>query len=104
MAVHLIQILLPLRDDKGRNFSPAKYDSIADELTDRFGGVTAYTRTPAQGRWKGGSQRTSEEDIVVMEVMVAHLEPKWWREYRTGLERTFEQESIVVRAQEIERL
>ena len=68
--MHLIQILLPSRDAKGRGFPEAKYDVVAAELTDRYGGITAYTRTPAEGRWKPGSEAASLEDVVVFEVMV----------------------------------
>jgi hypothetical protein len=100
----LVQILLPLRDAKGRGFPEAKYDAVAHELTERFGGVTAYTRTPAEGRWKPGGEAASQEDVVVVEVMVTALDPKWWRGYRKTLERSFQQRSIIIRAQDIQLL
>jgi hypothetical protein len=104
VAMHLVQILLPLHDAKGRGFPKAKYETMASELTNLFGGVTAYTRTPAEGRWKPGGQPATEEDIVVFEAMVETLDPKWWRKYRKDLERAFKQKSIVVRAQDIQLL
>lgn len=100
----LVQILLPLHDRKARGFPKAKYEAVASELTERFGGVTAFTRTPAEGRWKPGGAPASEDDIVVVEVMVEDLDPHWWRKYRKALERTFKQERIVVRAQDIQVL
>lgn len=100
----LVQILLPLHDRKGRGFPKAKYETVASELTERFGGVTAFTRTPAEGRWKPGGAATHEDDIVVVEVMVERLDPAWWMKYRKKLERAFAQESIVVRAQDIQLL
>ena len=100
----LVQILLPLHDKKGRGFPKAKYETVASELTERFGGVTAFTRTPAEGRWKPGGAATHEDDIVVVEVMVERLDPAWWMKYRKKLERSFSQESIIVRAQDIQLL
>lgn len=102
--MHLVQILLPLHDAKGRGFPKSKYEAVAAELTDLFGGVTSFTRTPAEGQWKPGGQPASEDDIVVIEVMVGTLDPKWWGKYRKGLERAFKQTSIVVRAQDIQLL
>lgn len=102
--MYLVQILLPLRDAKGRGFQEAKYDAVSAELTDRFGGVTAFTRTPAEGRWKPGGEAASQEDMVVVEVMVKTLDEKWWRIYRKSLERAFRQKHIVVRAQDIQLL
>jgi hypothetical protein len=99
--VHLVQILLPLRDDKGRGFPKQHYDKVATVLTNRFGGVTAYTRTPAEGRWKEGGRPVSEDDVVVFEVMVERIEAGWWRTYRGSLERRFRQKNIIVRAQDI---
>lgn len=102
--MHLIQILLPLHDAKGGWFPKAKYEQVTTELTEKFGGVTAFTRTPAEGRWKPGGGPASEDDIVVVEVMTDNLDRKWWGKYRKELEKEFKQESIIVRAQDIRLL
>lgn len=102
--MQLVQILLPLRDDEGRGFPVRLFDDVAHTLTDRFGGVTAFTRTPAEGRWKPDTEKATAEDIIVIEVMVASLDRSWWHTYRLLLERTFKQQTIVVRAQSIELL
>ena len=99
--MHLVQILLPLRDAKGRGFPKQHYDRVATDLTNRFGGVTAYTRTPAEGRWKDGAQAVNEDEVVVFEVMVASVEESWWRAYRKSLERKFKQKHVIVRSQDI---
>jgi hypothetical protein len=96
--VHLVQILLPLRDNTGRPFPAALYEQVRGELTDRFGGVTAFMRAPAQGLWKE-SGRTVQDDIVVLEVMAGEIDTDWWRAYRHGLQATFRQDTIIVRAQ-----
>ncbi|WP_331312052.1 hypothetical protein [Methylobacterium oryzae] len=69
------------------------------ELSQRFGGLTAFTRAPAEGFWEEKSE-TARDDIVVFEVMTSELDPAWWAAYRRRLEACFRQDSIVVRAQE----
>ena len=49
MSHHLIQILLPLFDNGGQPFPRSDYMRVRSELTERFGGLTAFTRTPAEG-------------------------------------------------------
>ena len=76
-------------------------DTVAAELPERFGGLTAYARAPAAGLWQEASGRTQRDDIVVYEVMVETLEPPWWTQYRRRLEARFAQDELVVRAYEI---
>lgn len=103
MTRYLIQILLPLSDNDGQPFAHTEYARVRDELTGRFGGMTAFTRGPAEGFWKEKAD-TVRDDIVVFEVMGPDLDPGWWGRYRRTLEERFRQESIVVRAQEIRLL
>ncbi len=101
--MHLIQILLPLTDNDGHPFPRAAFEKVALELTKRFGGVTAFTRSPAEGRWKGQGH-TGAEEMVVIEVMVERLDETWWSKYRQSLETKFRQQHIVVRAQMVKLL
>jgi hypothetical protein len=96
--MHLIQILLPLYDNTGNAFGEELYAEVRRELTERFGGLTAFTRAPAQGLWKDEG-KTKRDDIVVFEVMADELDAAWWRHYRKKLEAAFRQDEIVVRAQ-----
>jgi hypothetical protein len=100
---HLVQILLPLTDNDGRAFEHALYSAIAQEMTDRFGGVTVYSRGPAEGFWDGGERR-DRDDILVMEVMTGTLDAAWWGRKREAWEREFRQDEVVVRAWPIRRL
>jgi len=100
--MHLIQILLPLEHD-GIPFPAEQYDRLEQELTDKFGGVTSYSRTPAEGRWKQGVQ-TEHDDIGVLEVMTEHVDRIWWSALRETLTREFRQDELVIRCQPIERL
>ncbi len=102
--MHLVQLLLPIRDDAGRAYPREHYDALARELTDRFGGVTAYSRAPATGLWESDSGETVRDQVVVYEVMVETLDPAWWAGLRVRLETQFAQEELVVRAHRIRRL
>jgi cytochrome c556 len=95
--MHLIEILLPLTDNSGRPFDAAKYAAIRQQLTERFGGLTAFTRSPAEGTTTDAG-KTVHDDIVVFEVMTEKLDLSWWRDYRQQLEREFQQDAIVARA------
>lgn len=101
--MHLVEILLPLRDNAGSPFPRTQLATVAAELTERFGGVTAFTRAPAEGLWHDGAEAVVD-DVVVVEVMVENLERDWWRAYRDELSRRFRQQELVVRAAAIERL
>lgn len=95
--MHLVQILLPLYDNDGAALPREAFHAVRDELTRRFGGLTAYTRAPAEGVWAEAGA-TTRDDIVVYEVMTDALDRDWWRDYRGALERRFRQQAIVVRA------
>jgi len=96
--MYLIQILLPLYDNDGHAFEQSDYLTLRSELTDRFGGVTAYMRAPARGVWKGDSGETTRDDIVIFEVMTQELDRVWWTGFRKEMERRFRQDSVIVRA------
>jgi hypothetical protein len=102
--MHLVQTLLPLLDDTGQRFSEATFDAVRRELTERFGGVTAFVRSPAIGLWKMPSGEVNRDEIVIVEVMVDALDTEWWRRYRDELAQTFRQDDLVVRAIAIEKL
>jgi hypothetical protein len=101
---HLIQILLPLHDNGGKPFARGLYQGVAAELTERFGGVTAFARSPGEGLWRVEGASTESDDVVVFEVMVEDLDPAWWGSYRQQLERRFRQDELVMRATSILRL
>lgn len=102
--MHLVQLLLPVRNENGQGYPQTLYEELVQRLTDRFGGVTAYARAPATGVWEAPSGRAVRDQVIVYEVMVEVLDPGWWAGLREELEVRFEQEELVVRAQEIQRL
>lgn len=101
--MHLVQLFLPLYDNEHRELPRELYRQVRRELTERFGGMTAFNRAPASGLWETDGE-TVEDELIIFEVMAEELDPGWWSEYRTELERRFRQEELVIRAQEIRRL
>jgi hypothetical protein len=101
--MHLVEIFLPLTDNNGPRFDSGLFERVRKELTDRFGGVTAFLRAPAEGTFNSGGAIVHDE-IVVIEVMVDDLDRRWWSTYRTELEAALTQDEIIIRASKIERL
>ena len=52
LTQHLVQLLLPIHLPDGSAVPPEAFARVRVELTERFGGVTAYSRSPATGLWK----------------------------------------------------
>lgn len=102
--MHLVQILLPLHDNRQKSFPREEYSRVRKELTERFGGLTVYTRAPAEGSWRPHEDYTSLDDIVIFEVMAAELDAGWWRRYRHELEARFRQDVIFIRAHQTQLL
>jgi hypothetical protein len=98
--MHLVQLLLPLYNNSGIQFEQKLYTDVRNELVDRFGGITAYTRAPVHGLWQE-SEQLVRDDLIIYEIMVEKLEEEWWRGYREILENRFQQQSLVVRAHQI---
>jgi hypothetical protein len=91
-------------DEQGRPYPRAHYEGLVSLLTERFGGMTAYTRAPATGLWESASGERVRDTVVVYEVMAEDLDYDWWAGLRRDLEARFAQDELVIRAQPIERL
>jgi hypothetical protein len=102
--MYLVQLLLPLYDNSNVRFPPETFDQVRQELTDRFGGVTAFLRSPGEGFWRIAENAINRDDIVIFEVMTDELDHPWWVQYRRDLEQRFRQIELVIRASSIERL
>lgn len=95
--MHLIQLFVPLRDNEGVAFPFAMFGAVRIELTDAFGGVTAYQRAPATGLWEDEDDEVRRDDLVLFEVMAETLERNWWKQYAADVAGRFRQEEILVR-------
>jgi hypothetical protein len=102
--MQLIQILLPVYNQQKVVFPAETFDRIRQELTEKFGGITTYSRAPATGLWKENRHKTVKDDILVYEVMADNLDKEWWQNYKSQLEATFEQDEILVRTWEVQVL
>ena len=100
----LVQMLLPLYDGAGQRVPHGRFADLRSELTERFGGVTAFLRSPAQGMWKEEDGEVDRDEVVMCEVMVDPLDRSWWQAYRRTLEKQFGQRELMLRVIEIERL
>lgn len=101
--MHVIEIFLPLKRNDGSDQSRALFGRIRGELIDRFGGLTAFTRAPAEGLWDNG-KGVDRDAIVIFEVMAHEINHAWWADFRARLEAMFDQEEILIRASATERL
>lgn len=99
-----MELFLPLRKPDGEAVDNDYLRALEHELTERFGGVTAYIRSPARGRWQDAGGETQSDDIVILEVMTAAVDDRWWRELRERLERDLEQDEVLIRAHAIRQL
>lgn len=99
----LIQLLLPA-NDATRADGLARLAETRRELADRFDGLTAYLRSPAQGLWTTPDGRTEEDDVVMVEIVTETFDRAWWRTYAAMLAERFDQESIHVRAVPVDML
>lgn len=102
--MYLVQLLLPLYDNEGKVFDKSMLDRVRNELAERFGGVTTYRRSPAEGLWKETDGQVSRDDVVIYEVMADELNRAEWKRYGAQLAERFNQEEIMMRAISVERL
>jgi hypothetical protein len=102
--MHVVEIFLPLRRNDGSQQPRERFGKVRRTLIDRFGGLTAFTRAPAEGLWESDDGDVDRDSIVIFEVMADALDRDLWQDYRAELERLFEQDEIVIRANSVERL
>ena len=93
--MYLIQILLPVPSAPGDS---SAFSKTREELADKFGGVTAYSRAPADGIWVSPQGEKDRDSVLMVEVFSADFDRAWWRAYQEVLAARFDQEEIHVRA------
>ena len=99
----LVQLLLP-RNTGMTTIPSVCFQQVRDELTTKFGGVTVYSRSTAEGLWESQSGVVERDEMILFEVMADSFQKSWWRKYREELELRFQQTEIVIRAHSITRL
>jgi hypothetical protein len=101
--MQIVEVFLPLDKGSGARLDAEVIDGIVAGLADRFGGATAFTRSPAEGLWKQ-QQEVQRDRIVIVEVIVDDVDEAWWKDYRARLEEQLEQEEVLIRATPCRRL
>ena len=96
--MYLIQLFLPLRDNRNKPFPRAMFVAVRSGLAEAFGGVTAYQHAPATGLWEDGSDEVRRDELVLFEGMVPTLDRDWWKTYAAALAERFRQEQVLLRA------
>lgn len=100
----LVEIYLPCRKSNGNEIEPEEFDRVEQTLTEKFGGVTAYRRTPAIGRWKRSECEVEVDDVAVIEVITDELDRHWWNGYQRELLLRFQQDELLIRVSDVELL
>lgn len=93
----LVQLFLPAFYPDKEPASLRQLLELRNELADKFGGITTYTRSPAQGLWKETEEKTVKDDIIIYEVLVERMDLFWWRTLKQRLEAEFRQDEIMIR-------
>ena len=97
----VVEVFVPLDKPDGTAVRPEVFERIKGELTERFGGVTAYLQSPAVGAWKPQEADVVHDRVVIFEVMVEDVDTAWWRQYRHQLETELEQYQILARLHQV---
>ena len=58
----------------GEPFEQKLFADLRDELAERFGGITAYTRAPVRGVWQEIEQ-VVRDDLISYEIMARDASP-----------------------------
>ena len=96
----LIQLLLPTVAATGdaRESTVSEIAQTRRELEERFDGLTAYTRSAAQGVWTAPDGRTELDEVLLIEVVTGEFDRMWWQAYVRTLAARFRQQTMHVRA------
>ena len=107
---YLVELFLPVASahavDPSR--SPA-LRTTRKELLDQFGGVTTFTRSPAQGLWVDDESdssnakkgHTERDTVVAFEILAESIDIGWWREYQAKLRARFKQKEMLIRTTQV---
>ena len=58
-TMHLVELFLPTSRGDGEPIPPERLEAIVAGLADRFGGATAFLRSPAKGLCKAAPRRST---------------------------------------------
>jgi|SRR5688572_16998614 len=102
--MQLVQIFLPLYDNRKQRFDRSLYDDLRILLKEQFGGITFYRNAPAEGLWEDETGKTKFDELVIAEVMIGEVDKEWWQQFKQRLEKIFKQEEILIRFIQFDKL
>jgi hypothetical protein len=88
----ITQVLLPIRDNRGRRFAPEAYRAFHGRMVDRYDGWTRKGR--AEGAWLSPGGEFYSDEHWVYEIVHANRDLRWWQAEKERLKAEFEQEEI----------
>jgi hypothetical protein len=96
----LIQLYIPLYDRSSNQFPQGWFEDVRNMLTEKFGGVTIYTRAPASGFWKQEG-KVIKDEIIIYEVIAPEADMEFWKSCKVSLEKKFSQDELIIRVSDI---
>jgi hypothetical protein len=100
--MYLFEIFLPLTLNDGTKQPVELFARVREELLKRFGGVTAFIRSPAKGVWQLEENERAEDEIVIYEVMSESVDQLWWQTYKREIEQRFQQQELLIRTSRVD--
>jgi inorganic pyrophosphatase len=97
----LIQLFLPTIAKNGKPFPRSYYDTVREQLTDKFNGVSMYFNSKVSGVWKDEDAKLVKDELMVFEVMSDAITLDFWKSYQRSLQKQFKQESILIRCMDM---
>lgn len=85
----------------GSEIEPDKYDQTAEELCDRFGGITVDT-VQISGTWKYGGTRYRDSLLRIRIDTIDKAAPAFFKDYKEILKTRFRQIDIWITAHHLE--
>jgi len=94
MSARRYEILLPLKDNHGREIDPAKFLQTKNDLVRRFGALTVEPQ-PLQGVWAPAGEAGRMEDILLKFVVDVEEDTpeveEFFRQFKEALKARFDQ-------------
>jgi hypothetical protein len=95
------ELLVPLADNRGKPFRPAKIDKVRDQLVEAFGGCQALP-LPYTGTWRHEGLLYHEELMLfVVDTPRSDESLDWFLTYKRRLKRQFKQVEIYLTVSEV---
>lgn len=90
-----LELILPEKTSDGKPFPQLYFSELQQELLDKFGGLTVYSRITAEGFWKNETDAV-QQNVVVYELMLSKFEANYWKQMKLNLEKKFSQDEVMI--------